>query len=279
MLGKRADGYHALDSLVAFLSLHDTLTLIPADRWSLHLTGPWSTGLETLGLESSTLGSALAGWQRYVGPLPVGPHTICIDKQIPHGGGLGGGSCDAGALLRWLAEQAGVCLTDPDLQAAALDLGADGPVCLHSQSAHVTGLGEVVRPLSLDRGQSLPAWSLLLIHPGVPVATGPVFKALGAHPIDGPGHATAPGLPRSLTAWLATRRNDLEPVACAQVPAVAAARQALADTVGDQAALIRMTGSGATLFALFSPGTDASPLAETLRAALPGAWVSLATVI
>lgn len=272
--GRRTDGYHALDSLVVFIDLMDLVSLRPAADWGLSLQGPWARGLEGLSLADSSLGAALMACRTHLGQISRRAHHITVAKHIPHGGGLGGGSCDAAALLVWLAKATQPDpITDPLVQAAARDLGADGPVCLQApQPAHVSGLGEVVERLPAP----LPAFGLVLVHPRVSVPTGAVFTELGAAAIAGDGALDRPDLPEEpadLLAWLATRRNDLQAPACTLVPAVAEALAALQAACGDHAALVRMTGAGSTCFALLAPGVDPHPLARALKDRHPNWWV------
>ena len=166
--GRRADGYHELDSLVAFTALGDTLEIGPAESLRLSVTGPFADALDAGDNLAAQAAAALA--EKLGRPADV---RIALDKHIPVAAGLGGGSADAAAVLRGLArlwrlgaEHAG------DLRETALGLGADVPVCLDSRAANMAGIGE-----ALSAPPHLPSCGVLLVNPGVPVPTGPVFAA------------------------------------------------------------------------------------------------------
>ena len=241
--GRRADGYHLLDSVVAFADVGDRLTAGPGD--ALTVTGPFAAGVPTDDRNLVRRALSRAG----------APRAVTLDKRLPHPGGIGGGSSDAAAALR---------LVGADLPAdALLGLGADLPVCVAARAARMRGVGERVDPLALP---PLPA---VLLHPGLDCPTGAVFRAL-ADP-DNPGHDAVPegaDMP-ALLGWLAAQRNDLEPAARAVAPGIADALAALRAT---GAALARMSGSGATCFGLYE-SIDAARGAAA-RLARPGWWVA-----
>lgn len=259
--GRRADGYHRLDSLVAFAGVGDRVTAAPAPALALAVTGPQSGALGA-GDDNLVLRAA-----RAFGP-PAGA-AITLEKRLPVASGLGGGSADAAAALRALAALWRVPLPDAD---AVLALGADVPVCLAGRSARMTGAGEGLSPVALPGG-----W-LVLVNPGVGVPTGAVFAAL-----DGAFGAPMPrALPRlagvaDLAAFLATMRNDLAAPAAALAPAIPRVTGALAAQPGCLVA--RMSGSGATCWGLFADPGRAAAAAAALRRAEPGWWVAPAPLL
>lgn len=249
--GRRADGYHALDSLVLFADHGDTLTLCPAEETRLSVSGPRAEGVPTDARNLCIRAARLAGR----------PVAMTLEKHLPHEAGLGGGSSDAAAVLRGLA-QLGTPLPDRTEQ-----LGADLPVCVLARAARMRGLGEVVEPV-----EGLPPLPALLVNPGRPVATPDVFRRLERR--DNPGMGEIPAdldTPERVAAWLEGLRNDLEAPAMAAEPAIGAVLSALAALPG--CLMARMSGSGASCFALF-PDPDASARAAAiLRAAEPGWWI------
>jgi 4-diphosphocytidyl-2-C-methyl-D-erythritol kinase len=258
--GRRADGYHLLDSLVVFPRVGDLLEAEPAAGLSLTLTGPFAAVLDA-GADNAVLRAAAL-----LRPPGRGA-ALRLHKALPVAAGLGGGSADAAAALRLLARLWDAALPDP---AAALGLGADVPVCLAGRPSRMRGVGEDLDPVALP-----PFWTLLA-NPGVPLATGAVFAALaradGAPMPDPPAFADAAGL----FAWLAGRRNDLEPPARALAPPVGATLAALAAQPG--CALARLSGSGATCFGLFAAEAPARAASAALRRAAPDWWIAAAPV-
>lgn len=258
--GQRADGYHLLDSLVVFAETGDRIAVAPAADLSLTVTGPQGAGLGA-GEDNLCLRAARAFG------LPRGA-AITLDKHLPVASGIGGGSADAAAVLQALARLWGVALPDA---AAVLALGADVPVCLAGVPARMRGVGESVTPVS-----GLPAAWLVLVNPGVAVATPAVFRALSRR--DNP--ALPEVLPQQwptaadLAAFLRAQRNDLEPAAVTLAPVVGQVTAALAGQAG--CLLARMSGSGATCFGLFAGAQQAEEAAEAIRRAQPGWWVQAA---
>lgn len=258
VVGRRGDGYHLLDSLVVFAEVGDTVAAAPAEGLRLTVRGPQGGAL-TADEDNLCLRAA-----RAMGP---GGAAITLDKVLPVASGIGGGSADAAATLQVLARLWRRPLPDA---AAVLALGADVPVCLAGRPARMEGVGEVIRPLP-----PLPAAWLVLVNPGVAVATPAVFAALTRR--DNPGLPAA--LPRlataaDLAAFLMMQRNDLEAPAEALAPAITRARAALTAQPGCRMA--RMSGSGATCFGLFDDGLAAAAAAAAIRVAQPGWWVQAA---
>lgn len=259
--GRRADGYHLLDSLVVFAETGDQITVARAADLSLTVTGPQGAGLGD-GPDNLCLRAARAFG------LPLGA-AITLDKHLPVASGIGGGSADAAAVLGALSRLWGVALPDA---AAVLALGADVPVCLAGVPARMRGVGEQVDPV-----RGLPAAWLVLVNPGVSLSTPAVFRALARR--------DNPGLPDALPNWstaqdlavfLRQQRNDLEPAALTLAPQVGQVTAALGAQAG--CLLARMSGSGATCFGLFSGAEQAKAAAQALRRAQPVWWVQAAAM-
>ncbi len=249
--GRRADGYHLLDSLAVFPDVGDRLTVAPAVALSLDVHGPFAPGLAG---EADNLVLRAA---RALGGQGV---RLGLEKNLPIASGIGGGSADAAAALRLLAALWGVAA---DLPAIALGLGADVPVCLASRPARMQGVGEI-----LLAAPALPACGIVLVNPGVAVATPSVFRARA------PGFTPPAVLPEgwgdaaAMARDLAACTNDLQAAAIGLYPAIAEVLAALAAAPG--ALLARMSGSGATCFALFADAAAARTAAAGL--ARPGWW-------
>jgi 4-diphosphocytidyl-2-C-methyl-D-erythritol kinase len=276
VLGRRADGYHELESLVAFAGVGDALTFAPGGALTLAVSGPTAQAAgdnaDNLVLKAAR---ALAG--RIAG-LTLG--SFALSKRLPVAAGLGGGSADAAAALRLLARANGVALDDPRLMQAAQATGSDVPVCLDPKPRLMRGVGDV-----LSAPLNLPRLFTVLVNPGVAVSTRDVFAGLNlaSGPASGGVSSPAPlvlegwgGEPTAFVAALAKERNDLEAPAIELEPAIAnvlAVLQALPDC-----RLARMSGSGATCFGLFPTNAAAAAAARTLRVGYPQWWVR-ATVL
>jgi 4-diphosphocytidyl-2-C-methyl-D-erythritol kinase len=262
--GRRADGYHLLDSVVAFAAVGDTLTLEPAAAFSLTITGRFALGLPADG-DNLVMRAAAALVERF----PALPRAAMrLDKALPVASGVGGGSADAAAAIRAVCRAGGVDAHTGEMAALALALGADVPVCLEGRACRMSGIGEAIAPMPL--GERLPA---ALVNPGVPVATAAVFQGLGlAKGAD--AYAPLPARSGSLLGWLEACRNDLEPAAVAIAPPVGEALAALRATPG--ARLARMSGSGGTCFALYGSMAEAEAAAAALGR--PGWWAVATTL-
>jgi 4-diphosphocytidyl-2-C-methyl-D-erythritol kinase len=258
--GRRDDGYHLLDSLVVFADVGDWVYIRPANELALSVSGPRAAGVPTD--RSNLVWRAAEAFGR------AGGATIHLDKHLPHAGGIGGGSADAGAALRGLASLWGVEMPRLD---ALLAIGADIPVCVASAPARMRGIGDVLDPVP-----PIPPLWLVLVNPGVETPTGAVFKALDSvdnAPMPAPCWSDA----ERLLEWLALTRNDLEPAATSLVPAVRDALAALDATDGCR--LARMSGSGATCFGIFVDEARARAAAERLGQAHGDWWVAVARVL
>lgn len=271
ILGRGGDGYHQLHSLCVFTQLGDTLTAAPSGSDRLTIGGPFGVDLSTG--QSNLVMRALEKFRaRFPDSLPDGV-ALHLDKQLPVASGIGGGSADAAAALRLLARLSSRPVAPAELAAIALTLGADVPMCLASRPAEISGIGEIVRPLRL-----FPPIHLVLANPGMPLATGEVFRTLERRdnpPMPGMGE----GFDRAaaLSFWLTGTRNDLETPAIALVPEIGALIGALSAMAG--CALARMSGSGATVFGLFGSEAAAHQAARDLRTRFPAAWVAATPVV
>jgi 4-diphosphocytidyl-2-C-methyl-D-erythritol kinase len=257
--GKRADGYHLLESLVAFAALGDRLGFAPADSLSLACEGLRADGLPSAG--DNLVIKAARGFAETFGVEPR--VSLTLVKNLPVEAGLGGGSSDAAACLRGCARIFGVAETDPRLFALAARLGADVPVCLMGTAAIMRGVGETLTPLTLPPG--LP---IVLVNPGIGVATKAVFARLRLpcpppSPLDPEALATLAGL----TAAVKAGRNDLTAPALEIAPEIEPALRALAQAPGVVAA--RMSGSGASCFALYQDEAAALQAAALIARAYP----------
>jgi 4-diphosphocytidyl-2-C-methyl-D-erythritol kinase len=261
VIGRRPDGYHELDSVVAFAACADRLTFTPDRQLALELRGPFATALAG---ESENL--VLRAARRLAEHAGCAPRVrIVLDKHIPVAAGLGGGSADAAATLRGLARLWQLGLTDADLLPLALELGADVAVCLRAQPARMRGIGDRIEPLEL------PALDLVLANPNRAVATAQVFAGLGVTAPAGAPDQPVPTERADLLSWLRARGNDLEAPACRLAPVIGTVIEALGAQPGCR--LARMSGSGATCFGVFDDAPAAARSARAIRRACPGWWV------
>jgi 4-diphosphocytidyl-2-C-methyl-D-erythritol kinase len=258
-VGRRADGYHLLDSLVAFADFGDVVTVEPAPSLSLSITGPMAAGLSA-GPDNLVLKAA----QMLGSPLGA---AITLEKRLPIASGIGGGSADAAATMQALGALWGCALPDAG---QVLALGADVPVCLAGQSCRMAGIGDQISPLTL------PPAHLVLVNPGVGLSTAAVFGALLRR--DNPPLPPAAPMPdaAALAAHLGHCRNDLEAPALSVVPEIGAVLAALQGQTG--CLLARMSGSGATCFGLFASASAAEGAASALRAQSGAWWVQATTM-
>ena len=276
VVGRRTDGFHDLESVVAFADCADRLTLTPGPELSLQMSGPLA---QACGETSDNLvlkATRLLGVR--VPGLKSGSFTL--EKVLPVAAGIGGGSADAAAALRLLAKLNGISLDDERLLEVALATGADVPVCLTSRACDMTGVGEQLLPLAL------PSMPCVMVNPRVPVATKDVFQALGLRNgellVGATSVLDAPAWPEegeSIADWvdvLETVANDLEAPALRIEPVIGEVLEALRDSAGVK--LARMSGSGATCFAIYGAASDAHAGAEKIRRDHPGWWVHAGTL-
>jgi 4-diphosphocytidyl-2-C-methyl-D-erythritol kinase len=271
VVGRRVDGYHELESVVAFADCADRLSLAPGAALDLTMSGPLAQACGETS-DNLVLKAAHLLGERVPG-LKIGSFTL--DKVLPVAAGIGGGSADAAAALRLLAQLNGIALDDKRLLDVALQTGADVPVCLTSRACDMTGVGESLLALSL------PIMPCVLVNPRVPVATRDVFAALGLRHgelLVGAAdviQATAwPEKGASVEDWvevLADSSNDLEAPATRLQPVIGEVIAALSAANG--AWLARMSGSGATCFAIFENTAEAQRAAQKIQLDHPQWWV------
>ena len=276
VVGRRFDGYHDLESVVAFADCADRLSFTPGSKLSLKTTGALAGQCGDTA-DNLVFKAAVLLSQR-VPDLRLG--EFALDKVLPVAAGIGGGSADAAAALRLLAQVNGLALDDPRLIDVAQLTGADVPVCLASRACVMTGVGETLQPLAV------PIMPCVMVNPRVPVATKDVFKALGLRSgellVGFADVLRAAGWPEggaSLEDWveaLAAGTNDLEAPATRIQPVIGKVIAALSATNG--AWLARMSGSGATCFAIYENTAEAQRAAQKIQLDHPGWWVHAGTL-
>jgi 4-diphosphocytidyl-2-C-methyl-D-erythritol kinase len=276
VIGRRVDGYHELESVVAFADCADRLTLVPGTELGLTLSGPLA---QACGATSDNLVLKAA---RRLGECVPGLKTggFTLDKVLPVAAGIGGGSADAAAALRLLARANGLATDDARLFEVAKLTGADVPVCVASRPCVMTGVGESLLPLALPK---LPC---VLVNPRVAVATKDVFAALGLRSgellvgfADVLQAMVWPEAGASLEEWVeafAASSNDLEAPAMKIQPVIGEVISALNAT--DGAWLARMSGSGATCFAIYENTAEAGRAADKIGRDRPEWWVHAGTL-
>ena len=250
--GRRADGYHEVESLVAFADVADNLKLQPDPEDRLEVTGPFA-GMSGPSSENLVLKACAALRDRF-GSLKGG--YFLLEKNIPVAAGLGGGSSDAAAALRLLARANGLSLDDDRFMSAARAVGADVPVCLDPRLRIMRGVGEV-----LSRPLDLPPLPAVLVNPGMPLATRDVFARMTIEQRT----RSVGDIPRefdTLIEFLKRDGNDLTTAASACAPIITEVLDTLQSLPAVQ--LARMSGSGATCFALFRTPTEAAAAAQRL---------------
>jgi 4-diphosphocytidyl-2-C-methyl-D-erythritol kinase len=269
VLGKRADGYHDLESLVVFANVADQVGLLPGLALGLDIHGPTVAAAGDVA-DNLVLRAAQALAARVPG-LRLG--RFWLTKYIPVAAGLGGGSSDAAAALLLLAQLNGLAADDQLLFEVARATGADVPVCLDARARVMRGIGEILSP-PLD----LPMLPALLVNPGVPVPTKEVFARLGLAPGERRGDPSVIEPNRlkqrdALIAYLISQPNDLEAPALTLQPVIAYVLAALGRN--SDCLLARMSGSGATCFGLFTSRQAAAAAQEQLQAAHPAWWITM----
>ena len=251
---RRADGYHEIETVFAFLRDGDVLSIEPSDAATFEVCGRFGGDLAPT--PDNLVLRARDVFGETFGAVP--PLRIRLDNRLPIASGIGGGSADAAAMLRLLARREGIAADDPRLVQCATALGADVPPCLAGVSAIGSGVGERLEPID-----GLSGVPVLLVNPGIAVSTAAVFR--GWDGIDrGPlGQGDVFEIARD-------GRNDLEAPARAIAPAIDAVLDALAQMSG--VTLARMSGSGATCFALFDRAEERAAAAEAIAADHPAWW-------
>jgi 4-diphosphocytidyl-2-C-methyl-D-erythritol kinase len=266
VLGRRADGYHDLESLVAFATVGDTVAFTPVRKLALTVRGPTARAAGPVA-DNLVLKAARALGERIEG-LRWGRFTL--SKRLPAAAGIGGGSADAAAALRLLAHANRMGLDDPRLHEAARATGADVPVCLDPRPRVMRGVGEILSaPIVLPR---LPA---VLVNPGVALPTRDVFRKIQTVSSSGSrmssADETVPPDREGYLSYLCRQANDLERPAILLAPMVGETLTALRTLSG--CSLARMSGSGATCFGLFDCTRAAAAAAKILRERHPGWWI------
>jgi len=249
--GQRDDGYHLLDSLVAFASVGDTIRAEAAPTLGLTVDGPFADDISTMDnlvLDAARFLDADRG------------ADLAITKRLPVASGIGGGSADAAATMRALSTLWGVPVPDN-----TLPLGADVPVCLQDRAVRMKGVGEQIAAVS-----KLPQVPAVLVNPMVPVATSDVFKALTKRD-NAPMPEVIPSFETvlDLATWLDGQRNDLQVAAISLVPEI----QTCLDALG-RGLIARMSGSGATCFGLFATPAAATAEARRIAEMHPDLWIA-----
>ena len=248
--GQRADGYHLLDSLVVFADVGDRLQLTAGDHLSIDVTGEFADGVPTDHRNLVWQAAKGAGWTG----------QVRLDKSLPHGAGIGGGSSDAATVLKTLGAQG--LSTTKDFQRS---LGADVPVCMAAHASRMQGIGDQIAPVKLPK---LPA---VLVNPGAHVPTGAIFSALATRD-NPPMPSSIPEFtsPQDCAAWLSEQRNDLQEPAAKVAPQIDRVLDELRNS--KKVLLTRMSGSGATCFALYPTMKDAHHAAYDIETAQSDWW-------
>lgn len=277
VVGRRTDGYHEIESLVAFADCADVLSLVPGSALHLNAVGPLAQSCGDTADNLVMKAARLLGER--VPNLRFGEFTL--EKVLPVAAGIGGGSADAAAALRLLARANSLAIDDPCVLEAAQMTGADVPVCLASRACVMTGIGETLMPFAVPK---LPC---VMVNPRVAVPTKDVFQELGLR--NGELLVGAADVMTEAAEWpeggtsirdwleaLAIGHNDLEAPAIRIQPMVREVLSSLRNV--DAAALARMSGSGATCFALFENAADALRASQKIQLDHPQWWVHAGTL-
>lgn len=264
IVGKRADGYHLLESIMVFVDLADTLNLVPEMRMSLSVEGPYGSGLE---VEANILMKAVHALRTHAA-RPELEVAMTLHKAIPVGAGLGGGSADAAALLHALNHYWNLNISEETLRNIGLTLGADVPICLYGRPAWVSGVGQEIIPVTIR----CPIY-LLLVNPSVLLRTVEVFRAYRPpYSIPSTPITIITG-PKDISSF----RNDLTDAAIAQLPQIKVILKALEELPGCEVA--RMSGSGATCFGWFYTQEAVKHAEEVLQVKHPDWWIKACRVV
>ncbi len=262
VLGRRADGYHELDSIVAFASIGDELVITISDELSLTCKGMFADqvprGADNIILKAwSHLENIFARKS-----LSLPKVHVALRKNLPVASGIGGGSADAAAMLRGLLRLTNQKLSTAEISALAKGLGADVPVCFYQTACQMQGIGEIITPLTIE----LPR-AIMLVNPLAACSTASVFTTLALKP--GQSHLAALD-PHSPSDW----RNDMTQAAIITQPAITQVLKAL--KTEPTLSSIRMSGSGATCFGLVASMAEAMAAAARLSVKNPGWWIRAA---
>ena len=255
--GQRDDGYHLLDSYVCFAAIGDRLTVEKADTTSLTLGGPFAKGVPAGPENLVRRAAALLGVTA----------RITLEKNLPAAAGIGGGSADAAATLKALADLYDIPLPGRD---RVLTLGADVPVCLMGGQVRMMGIGGDLDPIT----PAPMGWPMVLVNPGVSVSTPEVFRRLASKTNAPMPDEVLEDTYNEFPDWLGHQRNDLEAPAIQLAPVIADVLDALRAETGCR--LARMSGSGATCFAIFDEYDQAAAAVDAIRAVHPDWWAEVA---
>ena len=264
--GRRADGYHLIESLAVFTRFGDRISIEPAEEDAFSIAGPYASAIPTD--ESNLILKARDSLRAAAGGAKAPPVAIRLEKNLPVASGIGGGSSDAAAVLRGLAKFWVLDVDHGTLTRIGGVLGADLPMCLAAKPLIARGTGDELSPVS-----GFPSLGLVLVNPGIEVSTPDVFSALQRRDNEG-----LPPLPsrldfHTLCNWLEATRNDLEEAALSIEPSIGEAKATLMKA---DAGFARMSGSGATCFGLFETGNVAKRAAAAIRSRHPD-WFVAAT--
>lgn len=265
VVGKRADGYHQLESLAVFTEFGDKLSVAPSPSDTFGASGRFA---DAVPLDGTNLVLRARDALRAITERGCPPVALSLEKTLPVASGIGGGSSDAAAALKALAEHWRLS-PDADLRAIGAKLGADVPMCLVARPLVARGIGD-----RIDEVKAFPALNLVLVNPGIAVSTASVFRLLTR--TDNPPLPPLPTLPNydQLVAWLRSTHNDLQDAAATVAPSIADALEVLSAEGSDFA---RMSGSGATCFGLFRSRESGQRAATAIRAVRP-TWFVETTV-
>jgi len=271
ILGRRADGYHELLSLVAFANVCDVVTIDTEGPRRLVVSGPMAAALAG----PNILDKAVALLDGFTSKLAIG--TVFLEKRLPVAAGIGGGSANAAALLRAISRANAAAGRDVDWHAVAVRVGADVPVCLAGRASWMRGIGDVLSPLRT----ALPRLDVVLINPMTAVPadkTAQVFRKLGARTVREAARRDEPDLSdrARLVDYMRRCGNDLAEAAATVVPEMRDVLGALADQA--EAELVAVSGAGPTCFAVFPDAARARRAAEDLRALYPHWWIETAVI-
>lgn len=261
--GKRADGYHLLDSLVVFPDVGDRLTIVPAkedqaDLVTLQIVGPFAALLHDIDLKHNLIIKAAYQLAAYAKDKNLSPVSLCLEKNLPVSSGIGGGSTDAAATLRLLIRYWEIDISSQDMEKIAIQLGADVPVCLYPVSQRMEGIGE-----ELSLFPDLPDFGMLLVNHGEAVSTPDIFRNRKA------GFSKRAVMKDNINSFesfiqqLSELTNDLQPPACLLNPKITSVLKAIEELPFCR--LFRMSGSGATCFGLFETAQQAREAATLLK--------------
>lgn len=261
---KRNDGFHDLESLVVFADIGDTLAFSSAPELTLALDGPFAGALGSEG-DNLVLRAAKALAKHTAHPSATA--SIRLTKLLPVASGIGGGSADAAAVLRGLSRLWTLDLSWEELRTVAQTIGSDVPVCIESKSSWMEGRGE-----RIVAAAALPHMPMLLVNPGIAVSTADVFRELESrHGTGAERRTTGLSVPRELITFLKMTSNDLQVPAQRIAPVIGVVLDELSRMPG--VAFWRMSGSGATCFALFDDQSSAEMAAIALSHTHPDWWV------